>query len=163
MGSSVSAMWLGDRCFPHPRSWAMSRPGSSSEQTSAVADVDLDRTRTSISCGSDRDESPAPSANSGYSSVPGDSEASDTEGCSSSDEKHRVPMRRGRRPCSMPAVAGEPQFTGPRSSNWNNRPEVGNIGIFFGTWGQRTQQRGGGVQGNIDAQIKKPMRHHWLD
>ena len=131
----------------------MRRPGSSSDQTSAVADVDLDRTRTSISCGSDRDESPAPSSNSGYSSVPGDSEASDTD--LSSDERSWAPVRRGRKPCQVPAIDGEPEFTGPRSTHWNNRPQVGNCGIFFGNWGQRNRQMQGGVQGNIDAQIKK--------
>ena len=152
VGSSVSAMFVDTFCFPRPK-WGMGRPGSSRDQTSAVADVDLDRTRTSMSCGSDRDQSPAPSSNSGYSCVPGDSEASDTE--LSSDEKQWAPTRRGRKPCKMPAIDGEPGFTGPRSTNWNNRPEVGNCGIFFGNWGQRTRQAQGGVQGNIDAQIKK--------
>ena len=133
----------------------MRRPGSISEQTSAVADVDLDRTRTSTSCGPDRDESPAPSSNSGYSCVPGDSEASDTEGCASADEGQSAPTRRGGKPCPMPAKDGEPDFTGPRSTHWNNRPTTGNCGIFFGNWGQRTQQGQGCVQGNIDAQMKK--------
>ena len=145
-------MWSGDNCFPRPQ-WGMRRPGSISEQTSAVADVDLDRTRTSTSCGPDRDESPAPSSNSGYSSVPGDSEASDTD--LSSDERSWAPMRRGRKPCQVPAIDGEPQFTGPRSTHWNNRPQVGNCGSFFGNWGQRNTHMQGGVQGNIDAHIKK--------
>ena len=133
----------------------MRRPASSSDQTSAVADVDLDRTRTSTSCGPDRDESPAPSSNSGYSCVPGDSEASDTEGCASADEVQSAPTRRRGKPCPMPAKDGEPDFTGPRSTKWNNRPTTGNCGIFFGNWGQRTQQKQGCVQGNIDAQMKK--------
>ena len=55
----------------------------------------------------------------------------------------------------MPAVAGEPESTGLRSYKWNNRKQVGNIGIFFGNWGQRNTHMQGGVQGNIDAQIKK--------
>ena len=138
-------MFSGDYfCFPRPKWGAMRRPGSSSDWTSAVADV---------SRGSTRDESPAPSSNSGYSCVPGDSEASDTE--LSSDERPWAPRRRGRKPCKVPAIEGEPGFTGPRSTNWNNRADVGNCGVFFGNWGQRTQQGQGGVQRNIDAQIKK--------
>ena len=154
-------MWPRGSCFPHPL--AMNRPGSSSDQT----DADLDQDRSGgekRSCGSSRDESPAPSDDSGYySSVPGDSEASDTEGNASSDEKHRAPMRRGRRACPIAAVAGEPEFTGHRSSHYNNRNDVGNICIFFGSWGQRTQKMEGQVQKNIDAQIKKPMPSHWPD
>ena len=145
-------MLSGVYCFPRPK-WGMRRPGSSSDQTSAVADVDLDQMRTSTSCGSDRDESPAPSSKSGYSSVPGDSEASDTD--LSSDERSWAPMRRGRKPCQVPAIDGEPEFTCARSTHLNNRPQVGNCGIFFGNWGQRNRQMQGVVQGNIDAQIKK--------
>ena len=147
-------MWSGDNCFPRPQ-WGMRRPGSISEQTSAVADVDLDRTRTSTSCGPDRDESPAPSSNSAYSCVPGDSEASDMEGCASADEGQSAPTRMAGKPCPMPPQDGEPDFTGPQSTKWNNKPTTGNSGIFFGNWGQRTQQGQGNVQGNIDAQIKK--------
>ena len=155
-------MWPRGSCFPHPSAWAMNRPGSSSDQT----DADLDQDRSGDekhSCGSSRDESPAPSADSGYSSVPGDSEASDTERNASSEAKQRAPWRSRRRACPIAAVAGEPGFTGPRSSKWNNRPEVGNICFFFGNWGKRTQQIGGGLQGNIDAQIKQTMPSHWPD
>ena len=139
----------------------MKQSGSSSDKM----DADLDQDRSggeNRSCGGSRDESPAPSADSGYLCVAGDSEASGSEGYDSSDEKHPAPKRRARH-CPVSAVAGEPEFTGHRSSRYNNRSDVGNIGIFFGNWGQRTQKMEGQVQKNIDAQIKKPMPSHWPD
>ena len=158
------------RCVLRSRSWPRNRPGSnSSDQASAVADADRDRTRTSISCGGSRDSSPTPSANSCYSSGPGDSETFDTEGDASSDEQPLSPNRvwMGKRPRpNIPQVAGKPNFTvTPRKKCcYNNRATVGNAGIFFANWGHRTWQQGGAVQqAKIDAQIKKTMRHHCPD
>ena len=159
------------RCVLRSRSWARKRSGrSSSDQASAVADADLDRTRTSISCGGSRDSSPTPSANSCYSSGPGDSETFDTEGESETfDSEVLSPIRAwmGKRPRpNIPQVAGQPNFTVTRRKKrcHNNRETVGNVGIFFANWAHRTWQQGGAVQqAKIGAQIKKTMRHHWPD
>ena len=142
-------MWHGDSCFPRTMSWAMKRSGTRS------GDIDEDR-----SGGGNRDESPAPSAGSDFSIAPGDSEVSGSEGYASSDGEKRAPRRRARH-APIPAVAGRPTFTGYRSTHFNNRSDVGNIGFFFGNWGRRTKQKDGYVQQNIDAPIKKPMRSHW--
>ena len=144
-------MWHGDSCFPRTMSWAMKRSGTSS------GEIDEDR-----SGGGTRDESPAPSAGSDFSIAPGDSEVSGSEGYASSDGEKRAPRRRARH-APVPAVAGRPTFTGYRSTHFNNRSDVGNIGIFLGNWGQRTQRMNGCVQKNIDAHIKKTMPSHWPD
>ena len=41
------------------------------------------------------------------------------------------------------------------NARFNEDATVGNIGFFFGNWGKRTQKAAGGVQRNIDAQLKK--------
>ena len=149
-----------ERCILRPRSWVLNPPSCGSDEASAVADADLDRTRTSISCGGSRDSSPAPSANSCYSSAPGDSETFDTEGDASLDEGPLSPIRAwiGKRPClNMPASAGKPKFvrTRKKQHRWNNRAAVWHVCIFFANWGQRTWQQGGAGHAKIDAQIKK--------
>ena len=129
----------------------MKQSGSSSDKM----DADLDQDRSggeNRSCGGSRDESLAPSDGIAHTSAPGDSEESNDEGYDSSDRKERVRRRRARR-VAVPAIAGEPRFTGNHSTQFNNRSDVGNIGFFFGNWGQRTQSMEGGVQKNIDAQI----------
>ena len=150
----------------------MSRPGSSNDKhrglqlvlVSPLADNDLDQDLSdgeNRSCGGSRDESPAPSDGTGNTSGPGDSEASADEEYDSSGRTERVPKRRA---VLVPKFAGHYTNTGDRSSKFNNRSDVGNIGFFFGNWGQRTKSMEGGVQKNIDAQIsKKPRASHWPD
>ena len=143
----------------------MSRPGSSNDNHRGLqlvhvpppADNDLDQDLSdgeNRSCGGSRDESPAPSDGTGNTSGPGDSEASADEEYDSSGRKERVRKRRAR-PVVVPKFAGHTTFTGYHSTQFNNRSDVGNIGFFFGNWGQRTQSMEGGVQKNIDAQITK--------
>lgn len=113
-----------------------------------------------------RDPSPSPSEQSQYTQAPGDSEASDTEagpGQTRSDDEGAdagaVPPAvaakwvwvKKQRDTTPPAVAGE--TTPLRSAALNEREDVGNIGWFFGNWGQRAGGGQMGVQGNIDAQI----------
>ena len=130
----------------------MSRPGSSNDNHRGLqlvlvpprADNDLDQDRSD-------DESLAPSDGTGNTSGPGDSEASADEEYDSSGRKERVRKRRA--VPVVPKFAGHWTYTGEYSSKFNNRSDVGNIGFFFGNWGQRTQSMEGGVQKNIDAQI----------
>ena len=109
--------------------------------------------------GPKRDVSPAPSGESGWSQAPGDSVASapmpeEEDPADSNSAPPAVAESRKPRDTAPPAVA-EGKWTPLRSSVLNDRADVGNIGFFFGNWGQRTKQKGGRVQDNIDAQIKK--------
>ena len=109
--------------------------------------------------GPKRDVSPAPSGESGWSQAPGDSVASvampeEEDPAYSNAAPPAVAESRKPRDTAPPAVA-EGKGTPLRSSVLNDRADVGNIGFFFGNWGQRTKQKGGRVQDNIDAQIKK--------
>ena len=113
------------------------------------ADLHQDR-----SCGGSRAQSPASSAGTVRTSAPGDSEESTDEGHDSETKKKRARYRRVRR-VHVAAVAGQPTYTGPRSTHHNNRFDVGNVGVFFANWGQRTKKDDGKVQNNIDAQILK--------
>ena len=113
------------------------------------ADLHQDR-----SCGGSRAQSPASSASTVRTSAPGDSEESTDEGHDSETKKERARYRRVRR-VHVAAVAGQPTYTGPRSTHHNNRFDVGNVGVFFANWGQRTKKDDGKVQNNIDAQILK--------
>ena len=127
-------------------------------QNRSCGGIGLDQDRSggeNRSCGGSRAESPAPSNGSVVTSAPGDSEVStDQEYYHSSYGKKRVQRRRARH-VTVPQVAGAPRFTGYRSTRFNNRSDVGNVGFFFGNWGMRTQSMDGGVQLNIDAQIAK--------
>ena len=110
--------------------------------------------------GPKRDVSPAPSGESGWSQAPGDSVASasmpeeEEDPADFNSAPPAVAERRKPRDTAPPAVA-EGKGTRLRSSVLNDRADVGNIGFFFGNWGQRTKQKDGRVQDNIDAQIKK--------
>ena len=140
---------------------------NSGGQNRSCGGIGLDQDRSggeNRSCGGSLAESPAPSNGSVVTSAPGDSEVStDQEYYHSSDRKKRVQRRKARH-VTVPQVAGAPRFTGDRSTLFNNRSDVGNVGFFFGNWGMRTQNMDGGVQLNIDAQItKKPRPSHWPD
>ena len=171
-------MWTRDGCLP-VSPWAMGRPGSSSDQNRSCgpglnaspradqnrscgggpgtrrewppknADLHQDR-----SCGGSRAQSPASSAGTVRTCAPGDSEESTDEGHDSETKKEGARYRRVRR-VPVAAVAGEPTYTGPRSTRHNNRFDVGNVGVFFANWGNRTKKDDGKVQNNIDAQILK--------
>ena len=112
------------------------------------ADLHQDR-----SCGGSRAQSPASSVGTVHTCAPGDSEESTDEWHDSETKKKGACYRRKK--VLVPEVAGEPTYTGPRSTHHNNRPDVGNVGIFFANWGQRTKKNDGKVQNNIDAQILK--------
>ena len=131
---------------------------NSGGQNRSCGGIGLDQDRSggeNRSCGGSLAESPAPSNGSVVTSAPGDSEVStDQEYYDSSDGKKRVQRRKARH-VTVPQVAGAPRFTGYRSTRFNNRSDVGNVGFFFGNWGMRTQNMDGGVQLNIDAQITK--------
>ena len=110
--------------------------------------------------GPKRDVSPTPSGESGWSQAPGDSVATapmpeeEEDPADSNFAPPAVAESRKPRDTAPPAVA-EGKGTPLRSAVLNDRADVGNIGFFFGNWGQRTKQKGGCVQENIDAQIKK--------
>ena len=150
-------------CWPRrvsfaPPPWRTLQPSSSS---GAVEDRSRgeDRSGASVqdrSGGPNRDVSPAPSGESGWSQAPGDSVAStampeEEDPADSNAAPPAVAESRQSRDTKPPAIA-EGKL---RSAVLNDRADVGNIGFFFGNWGQRTKQKGGRVQDNIDAQIKK--------
>ena len=138
-------------------------PGTRRQWPRMDADLDQDRSEgANRSCGGSRAESPASSAGSVHTRAPGDSEESTDEGYDSERRKERARRRSSRRVTVAPVV-GEPTYIGHRSTQHNNRFDVGNAGAFFGIWGQRTQSMNGRVQNNIDAHIlEKPMPSHWL-
>ena len=99
-----------------------------------------------------RSESPATSQASSRSRAAGDSVIEDEDDGGSGHEEANPPALAKGKCTSPPAVAGDVQPM--RHASFNDRDEVGNI-VFFGNWGKRTQQLGGQLQANIDAQIKK--------
>ena len=100
-----------------------------------------------------------------YSEALGDSEASDGEESAVEEQDERDKQsavaedeskdtrpalqascgRKRVRNTAPPTVAGE-ERRALRNATLTDRDDVGNIGFFFGNWGRRTQQGGGGVQ-----------------
>ncbi len=90
-------------------------------------------------------QSRCPSEGSMLSLAPGDSEVDETP--------EATPVLPERDATPRPAVADPPL----RSAKFNSRDDVGNIGYFFGNWGQRARDRE--IQRNIDLQIKHNPAH----
>ena len=117
------------------------------------------------SSGAHAREPSAGSERSVFTEAPGDSEATDEElsavaepdaedaqsaAAEAEFEDGRPPRRAKGRSTTPRAVAGRPL----RNATFTDRPDVGNVGFFYGNWGRRTKQMGGEVQRNIDDQIK---------
>ena len=111
---------------------------------------------------SGRDPSPA-STRSEYTRQAGDSTADESEEGDDDEpsavaEKDsaaappRLPQLRKRDTTPTAGVVGRTTLA---NASFNEAEGVGNIGWFFGNWGKRTQNAAGGVQRNIDDQIKK--------
>ena len=124
------------------------------------------------SSGATAREPSAGSERSAFTEALGDSEATDEETSAVAEhdakdaqsavaeaefEDGRPPRRAKGRSTTPRAVAGRPL----RNATFTDRPDVGNVGFFYGNWGRRTKHGRRGTKKYRRPNKKRP--DHWLE